>query len=417
MTGFLVGLSSGIFCHHFFSDESWLTSLINNIAQPMGQAFLRLIFMVVVPLVFSSIVLGIFEMGDLNKLGKVGLYSGIYSLITSTLSVLVGVLLVVVLKPGKGLDLDLLSKLGVSQNAGKVLNDAAATKPLSEILVNLIPKNPLHAASHALEGEMISFMIFSMLFGIALAMVRADERTDPLVGVLESLRDLSMKIIDFAMALAPFGIGGLMFAMAARFGWDLLPALGKYVGVVLLGLALQQFVVLGLAIKFFTRFSPFEFFRLIREVLITAFSTASSNATLPTSLRVSIETLKLDRKISSFVLTVGATANQHGTALFEGITVLFLAQLFGVDLSLSQQFFVVVMSVVAGIGTAGVPGGSIPFIVLLLQSINVPAEGIAVILGVDRLLDMCRTVLNVTGDIVGAAVVEHWVERKDSNHT
>jgi DAACS family dicarboxylate/amino acid:cation (Na+ or H+) symporter len=225
-----------------------------------------------------------------------------------------------------------------------------------------------------------------------------------------------MKIVDFAMKLAPVAIFALTFSLCSRFGWNLMFSLGKYVGVVLLGLGIQQFLVFGLILAVVARRSIWSFISDTKEVIVTAFSTASSNATLPVSLRVADEKLRLNKRVASFVLTVGATANQNGTALFEGVTVLFLAQVFKIELTLSQQITVMLMSVLAGVGTAGVPGGSLPLIVIVLQSVNVPAEGIGLILGVDRFLDMCRTVLNVSGDLVAATVVDATEnsESKDS---
>jgi DAACS family dicarboxylate/amino acid:cation (Na+ or H+) symporter len=222
-----------------------------------------------------------------------------------------------------------------------------------------------------------------------------------------------MKIVDFAMALAPYAIGALTFSLCARFGWGLLISLSKYVGVVLLGLSIQQFVVYGIVLAVFARRSIWKFISDTKEVIVTAFSTASSNATLPVSIRVADQKLRLNKKVSSFVLTVGATANQNGTALFEGVTVLFLAQVFNVELTLVQQTTVMAMSVIAGIGTAGVPGGSLPLIVIVLQSVGIPAEGIGLVLGVDRFLDMCRTVLNVMGDLVAATVIDATEENLD----
>jgi DAACS family dicarboxylate/amino acid:cation (Na+ or H+) symporter len=207
------------------------------------------------------------------------------------------------------------------------------------------------------------------------------------------------------MRLAPFGVAGLVFSLTAVLGFDILKTLAWYVVTVIVGLALHMFGVYSLVVSIFARLSPRQFFGRITEVMLTAFATSSSNATLPTSLRVTEQNLGVHREIASFVLTVGSTANQNGTALYEGITVLFLAQVFGVDLTLTQQITVVLMSVLAGIGTAGVPGGSLPLVAILLLRVGVPPEGLGIILGVDRLLDMCRTTLNVTGDIAVAVCV------------
>ena len=216
---------------------------------------------------------------------------------------------------------------------------------------------------------------------------------------------MSMTLIGLVIRLAPYAVFCFMFNLAALFGWDLLNSLGKYVGVVVLALAIHLFVVYSLMLKFLGGWSPAKFFRASQEAMVMAFSTASSNATLPVSLRVAEEKLHLPPKISRFVLTVGATANQNGTALFEGVTVLFLAQFFGVDLSLTQQITVMFVCILGGIGTAGVPAGSLPVVALICGMVGVPPEGIGLILGVDRFLDMCRTTLNVTGDLMLAAVV------------
>ena len=214
-----------------------------------------------------------------------------------------------------------------------------------------------------------------------------------------------MRIIDFAMYLAPIGVACLGFSLTATLGVDVVRSLGFYAAVVVFGLALHQFGTYSLFLKFVAGKSPRVFFRDIQEAMLTAFSTSSSNATLPVSMRVAEEKLKLPPQISRFVLTVGASANQTGTALYEGVTVMFLAQVFGVDLTLTQQVVVALMCIVAGLGTAGVPGGSLPLVVGVLVTIGVPGESIAIILGIDRLLDMCRTTLNVTGDLVCAVLV------------
>jgi DAACS family dicarboxylate/amino acid:cation (Na+ or H+) symporter len=250
---------------------------------------------------------------------------------------------------------------------------------------------------------MLSVMFFSLIVGVAITLSLHECR--PLIAVLENVFTVSMTIIGFAMRLAPLAVGCLFLAITARLGFEILTTLAWFVGTVLLGLLLQLVVVYPLALITLGRTNPLDFFRGSLEAMLTAFGTSSSNATLPTAMRVANENLKLSPDITHFVLTVGATGNQNGTALFEGVVVLFLAQLFGVDLTLGQQLMVVMMSVLAGIGTAGVPGGSIPLIIVVMQSVGVPAEGIGIILGVDRILDMSRTVLNVTGDLAVATCV------------
>jgi DAACS family dicarboxylate/amino acid:cation (Na+ or H+) symporter len=280
---------------------------------------------------------------------------------------------------------------------------AAATAPKAgiELLVRIVPDNPIRAAA---EGDMLAVMFFSLLVGIGIALTPTDPARK-FLGAIEGLYDVTMRLIGIVISLAPYGVAALLFTLTAQVGIEVIAQLARYVGVVLLALAFHQFVVYSLAVRFLGGMSPIAFFRGVDEAMLTAFSTASSNATLPEALRVAEENLKLPKHVSRFVLTVGSTANQNGTALYEGVTVLFLAQLYGVDLSFADQALVSFICILAGIGTAGVPGGSLPVIALILGMVGVPPEGIGVILGVDRFLDMCRTTLNVTGDLAAAVVV------------
>jgi DAACS family dicarboxylate/amino acid:cation (Na+ or H+) symporter len=251
---------------------------------------------------------------------------------------------------------------------------------------------------------MLHWMFFALIIGVALTLIPA-ETAAPVVRGLEGLYAVTAKIIDMVMRLAPYAVACLLFNNTARFGLDLLQALLWFMLTVLLGLSLHMFGVYSVSVYCLSRIPPLEFFRRIKTVMLTAFSTSSSNATLPTTMRVSEENLGVPQEINSFVLTVGATANQNGTALYEGVTVLFLAQLAGIDLSLGMQLMVVYLAILGGIGTAGVPSGSIPFIIGVLATIHVNPALIAIILGVDRILDMCRTTLNVVGDITAATYV------------
>ena len=256
----------------------------------------------------------------------------------------------------------------------------------------------------AAENTILAVMFFALMLGIGLVLTRT-RATETLLSGIQGLFEVSMTLIGLVIRLAPYAVFCFMFNLAALFGWDLLRSLGNYVGVVVLALSIHMFVVYPLMLKFIAGVSPAKFFKGSQEAMVMAFSTASSNATLPVALRVAEEKLHLPKKISRFVLTVGATANQNGTALFEGVTVLFLAQFFGVDLSLMQQLTVMFVCILGGIGTAGVPAGSLPVVALICGMVGVPPEGIGLILGVDRFLDMCRTTLNVTGDLMLATLV------------
>ncbi|MFB3784884.1 MAG: dicarboxylate/amino acid:cation symporter [bacterium] len=405
LAGLILGILMGALLHPF-SGLPWLAYANQAFLQPIGQIFLRLIFVTVVPLVFSALVLGVYELGKGRGLGSIAGRAIFYTVVASTLSVLVGVTSVNVLKPGARFTLDPEKLQGQSNALSGLKKNVEEAKGLSQSIVDLIPNNPVDTATRALGGEMLPFMVFSFIFGLALSRVTDPRGPNPvIVQFLEQLLAVSMKMIDFALLIAPVGIFAIIFNTVFLFGAGIIQTLFFYVAVVLLGLLFQQFVVYTLLLKFVARYPPLEFFHRCRDVYLYAFSTASSNATLPLTLETAEHRLRLPATVSRFVLTVGATANQNGTALFEGVTVLFLAQVYGVELSLFQQIQVVFMSILAGIGTAGVPGGSLPLIMILLQSLGIPPEGIGLILGADRFLDMCRTTLNVSGDLVIAALV------------
>jgi len=403
--GMFIGAVLGLAANVAMGDSPHLSGFVTNVSRPLGQIFLRLIFMVVIPLVLAAIILGVAELGDPRHLGRVGLRTLVFTLALSSISVIIGVTLANVIRPGAGLSETSRAKLlqVMSANAGAV-KEPPPPKTGLRILVDLIPENPVKAMVGALEGEMIAVMVFALVLGVALTLV--DRRTvEPLLTWLQAVYEVVLKVIGLAMRLAPFGVAALLFSVTATAGLDALTALAWYVVTVILGLAIHQFVTYSLLVKYYARYPPRLFFTRIREVMVTAFSTSSSNATLPVTLRVSEIELGIPRSIGGFVLTLGSTLNQNGTALYEGITVLFLAQFFGVPLTLQQQITVVLLSILSGIGTAGVPGGSLPLVTALLVTIGVPYEGIGIIVGIDRLLDMCRTVLNVTGDVTAAACV------------
>lgn len=414
LLGLVLGIVAGSLAHPF-SGVEWLETLNTSLLQPVGQVFLRMIFMVVVPLVFSALALGVYELGKGHSLGRVAARTLFFTVISSAFSVLIGVTLVNLFRPGA--DFQAIDALPKDVSAVETIEASArAAKPFSQAIVELIPKNPLDSAVRAFEGEMIALMVFALIFGFAMSVALRDEsaeaagrgdREPVLPRFLDQVLRTSMEVIHFAMKLAPLAVFAIVFNTAFKLGLDVFKTLFFYVALVVLGLLIQQFVVYSFLLKTFARRSPLEFFRQCREVYLYAFSTASSNATLPRALDLAETRLRLPSRISRFVLTVGSTANQNGTALFEGITVLFLAQVYGVELSIAQQVQVVLMSILAGIGTAGVPGGSLPLIMILLTSLGIPAEGIGLILGVDRFLDMCRTTLNVSGDLTIAAIVSH----------
>lgn len=418
--GLFAGLIAGLFCNIFFNGNPNVTWFVNNIAYPVGQVFLRLIFMIIVPLIFAAIALGVADFGDIKKIGRVGIKTLLFTVIITAISVLIGMTLVNVFQPGSGIDTNsksmLLNMISNNKAVTGIVTTAQESKTFIQVLLDIIPKNPFVDIVHSFDpnykgGGLLSVMFFALIFGVAMSFCNK-ERMEPLTKLLQGLYDVVMKIIDFAMSLAPYGVAALIFSTTSQLGFQLIAVLLKYVVVVMGALIIHLLFTYGAIIKLAAKRNPVQFFKDISEVLITAFSTSSSNATLPTTIRVATDKLKLDRDVSNFVLTVGSTANQNGTALYEGITVLFLAQFYGIDLSIAQQILVVLLSILAGVGTAGVPGGSLPLVVMVLQTVGIPAEGIGIILGVDRVLDMSRTVVNVTGDIVLASWVDVTENRK-----
>lgn len=398
----LLGAGAGLFCHGFADSEA-LQVFNRYLMEPIGQIFLRLIFMIVVPMVMSGLILGVYQLSGHHGLARVARRTLYFIVLASSASVAVGISLVNLAQPGVGLDISQM--LGDNSGVHKIQQNVAQAKPVVQSLLEIIPKNPFASATQALEGEMLSLMFFSLAFGAALAATNGD-KPSRWVELLEETYAACLLVVDTAMKFAPFAVFALVFQSTFKFGHHILFSLGFYVLIVVTGLLVQQGVVYSMLLRFFTRIKPLDFFRQCRDVYLYAFATASSNATLPRSLELAEQGLKLRPEVARFVLTIGSTANQNGTALFEGITVLFLAQVYGVDLSLAQQVQVVLMSILAGIGTAGVPGGSLPLIMILTQQVGIPPEGMGLILGVDRFLDMCRTTLNVSGDLVIAALVD-----------
>jgi dicarboxylate/amino acid:cation (Na+ or H+) symporter, DAACS family len=399
LTGALVGIAANL----ALGGDPRLIAFVTFGTRPIGQIFLRLIFMVVIPLVLSALILGVAELGDPRRLGRIGLKTLALTLSLSGISVLIGVTLANVIRPGEGLPEESRRVLLDVMRANKV-KEPPPPKTGLEIVLDLIPDNPVKSMVGALDGEMIAVMVFGLVIGIALTLTRRSV-TEPLILWLRAVYEVVLKVIGLAMLLAPYGVAALLFSVTAIAGLTVLKLLALYVLTVLAGLALHQFGTYALLIKSYVRYPPRLFLRRLREVILTAFSTSSSNATLPTTLRVSEQELGIPPSIGGFVLTLGSTLNQNGTALYEGITVLFLAQFFNIPLSIGAQVTVVLLSILSGIGTAGVPGGSTPLVAALLVTIGVPYQGIGIILGIDRLLDMCRTVLNVTGDVTVAACV------------
>jgi DAACS family dicarboxylate/amino acid:cation (Na+ or H+) symporter len=416
LVGFLVGLVAGLIANVTAGDAEWVNVVTTYVTGPIGQIFLRLLFMLVIPLLFSALVVGIAEMGDVRALKRVGVRTLAFTVIVSGIAVVLALTFTNLLDPGAGVDKATAAQLlaDAREGAGAIISGQSDKPQGVNAFLALIPTNVIAAAA---DNDILAVMFFALVFGIGL-LITDTRPANQLQSAIEGIFHVSMRLISLIIRLAPIAIACFMFNLASLFGWDLLLRLGAYVAVVLLALGTHMFVVYPLVLKFAGGVSPIGFFRNVQEAMVMAFSTASSNATLPTALRVAETRLHLPPRVARFVLTIGATANQNGTAIFEGVTVLFLAQFFGVDLSLGQQTMVLLICILGGIGTAGVPAGSLPVVALILTMIGVPPEGIGLVLGVDRFLDMCRTTLNVTGDLVCATVVSrgepHEGERADT---
>jgi len=408
LIGLIVGAVLGITANAVLGGDAPLVEGINKyVAGPAGQIFLRLLFMIVIPLVFSSIALGVAGLGDLKRVGRVGGKALVYFFASTALAATLGLFIVSFARPGERIAPEVRAQLMetyATDASSKV--EAAATSDFGiQTLVNIVPRNPFKSA---VDLDLLGIIFFGIIFGAALTMIAAD-RAKPMLAVLQAINDVVIKIVEMAMRLAPYGVAALIFGVTSRFGFDVLRLLGWYVAVVLGALFIHVAVNISLIIRFLVGMSPLIFFGRVRSALLTAFSTSSSSATLPTAIATAEDNLGIPPQIAKFVLPLGATMCMKGTALFEGITVITLAQAFGVELGPGQMVAVMVMSVITAVGAAGVPGGSIPLLVGVLTMFGVPAEGIAIVLGVDRILDMSRTTVNVCGDLSATA----WIAKSE----
>jgi DAACS family dicarboxylate/amino acid:cation (Na+ or H+) symporter len=419
LLGLLLGAVAGVVANGLAAASPQIRSIVDwladAVAHPIGQVFLRLLFVAVVPLVFASLAGGVARLGDYKKLGLVGARTLAFFLLTSAFSVVLGIAAMRGFAPGSGFDPLVRAELmeAFAGDAARYQEVAEARAPetlrgqVDQVLDSVLPRNVLDAV---VRMQMLPLIAFSLLFGAALTAL-AESRRRLMLDWLDALADAMVAIVTIAMRLAPAAVFCLIFAVTARFGFDVLGKLSLFVALVLGAYLVQLFVLYPLLVRILGRRRPGSFLRQAVPVMATAFSTSSSNATLPTSIRVAETEMGVRPAVAGFVLPLGATMNMNGTALFEGAVVLFLAQIFGVELSLLQQAQVVVLCVLASVGAAGVPGGSLPLLMIVLHQFRVPPEGIAIVLGVDRLLDMGRTVVNVTGDLACATYVEA-VERR-----
>lgn len=384
----ILGLIFGILANSFFP-AAVNSTLSKWVLVPVGNIFLRGIKLIVVPLVLFSIIVGTASLGDIRKLGRIGGKIIIYYLATTALAVTIALILAHITNPGVGLNLSSSTEF-------------KATQPpfIMDIFVNMIPTNPFDSL---VKGEMLQIIVFSILFGICITLV--GEKAKGLLNLIEQANEVCLKLIGVVMLFAPFGVFALISNVIMSQGVKVLLPLLKYGLTVLFALLIQLIIVYGSLLKVLGRVNPINFFKKFWTVMVVAFSTSSSNATIPVNLKTCEEKLGIPESIASFTIPLGATINMDGTAIMQGVATVFIAQLFGKNLTMTQLIIVVLTATLASIGTAGVPGAGIVMLTMVLQQVGLPVEGIALILPIDRILDMCRTVVNVTGDAVGTTIV------------
>ncbi len=403
LIGLAGGIAAGLVAN--LGGIAWLRSTLLAI-EPVGTVFIRLIMMIVVPLVVASIILGTASLGDISKLGRLGGKTvGLY-LSTTAIAVTIGILLSNVVKPGSRIDPATRDQLSAafSEQAASSMTLAAEKPTVVETIERMVPTNVVGAAAN---GDLLPLIIFSLIFGAALTLIGA-ERRDGILLFFNGVNDTVMVIIDWVMKLAPYAVFALVGAVVARFGMDLLRSLLLYSLVVVGGLLTHVIVTYGSLQRFVARISPLDFFKRIAEAPLVAFSTSSSSATLPVTMEQAEENLGISKQVSSFVLPIGATINMDGTALYQAVAVMFIAQIYGVPMTVPDQITIVLTATLASVGAAGVPSAGIVTLILVLQSVGLGTQaqaGIAMILGVDRILDMIRTAVNVTGDLTVATVI------------
>ncbi|GAA0710936.1 dicarboxylate/amino acid:cation symporter [Paraclostridium ghonii] len=390
LIGLFLGIIFGVLLSKMSSSYIKDTVILGGIINVIGNGFTKAIKMMVVPLVFVSLVCGVSAMEDIKKLGRIGFKTMGFYLMTTAIAICISLTLGVLLKPGAGLDLGT-----VATQSTKI----AESQSLPEVILNMIPSNPIEAFAN---GEMLQIIFFAMLTGISISLV--GEKAKPLKKAFECANEVCMKMVSVIMMFAPFGVFALITNTFATVGIDAIGSLVKYILVVLLGLLLHVVVVYGGSLKLFTKFSFIGFVRKFPKVAAVTFSTASSNASVPVSLEL-MEEMGVSKSIRSFTIPMGATINMDGTAIMQGVAALFIAQVYGVHLGLNDMLTIVLTATLASVGTAGVPGVGMIMLSMVLQSVGLPLEGIGLIMGVERIIDMFRTTVNVMGDNTCTLVV------------
>ena len=400
--GLIVGALVG-FLFNTMGDDLIVPWIVSNVFQPIGTIFIRSLFMIVVPLVFSSLTVGVANLGSTNTLKKMGIRVLLFYITTTLLAIFIGQAIINTLQPGAGLDQEVISSAVErmeSQVEGLKEKSSWVGRSLWPGIINsVIPKNILDQFS---KTNMLAVIFVSIVFGIGLIYLREEKPRQILKDSLEGISHITIMIVGWIMKAAPYAVAALMASAVFNFGLDVMGSVFKYIGCVLLGYVCHFVFVYWSIIKYIIKIPPSEFFRRASVIFLTAFSTSSSSGTMPVTMRTLNEKFGVPEKITSFSVPIGVTFNMDGTALFEVVAAIFVAQVFGIEITLMGQITLIALVLITSIGVAGVPGGSLPILMAAMGALGIPPEGIALILGVDRLLDMGRTVLNVTGDTVAA---------------
>lgn len=367
--------------------------LVDGIFHLVGQIFLRGIMMLVVPLVFISLVNGAASMGDIKKLSRVGGKTIAFYLTTTAIAIIIALILGYFLQPGVGLDLTAVEEVDVS---------AAESVPLIQTFIEMVPNNIFAAF---VGGNMLQIIVFAILTGVGLSLL--GEKAKGLLNLFEGLNDLMMKLINIVMAFAPIGVFGLIARTFSTTGYSAMIPLMKYIGIVYIGLIIHAGLVYSGLFKIFIKLPIRKFYKKYLPAMSVAFSTASSNATIPVSLDIAENKLGINRDIAAFTIPLGATINMDGTAIMQGVAAFFIAQVYGIEMTITMMITIILTSTLASIGTAGVPGAGAIMLSMVLQSVGLPLEGIGLIMGVDRLVDMARTTINITGDAVCTSIIAY----------
>ncbi|AKJ91211.1 dicarboxylate/amino acid:cation symporter [Clostridium botulinum] len=384
-----LGISFGLISN-LFLPQNINNSLSKWFLVPMGNVFLRGIKMLVVPLVLFSIICGAASVGDVKKLGRVGGKIFIYYIITTAFATTIALFMANILKPG----------VGVKLKASKEIVKTASPPFIMDMLINMIPSNPIEAM---VKGDMLQIIVFALIFGISITLV--GDKAKNLLNIFEEVNNVLLKMIDAIMIVAPLGVFALISNVIMTQGLKVLIPLMKYVLVAVLVMIIQIFFIYGGMLKFIGKLNPVNFFKKFWPVMIFALSTSSSNATIPMNLETCERKFGVDKSVASFTIPLGATINMDGTAIMQGVAALFIAQMYGINVTFNQQITIILIATLASIGTSGVPSAGVVMLSMVLQQIGLPLEGVGLVLSVDRIVDMVRTTVNITGDAVGTLIV------------